>query len=726
MHEKKTIAFYHNDIGKVIVRTLHTPYSYNLPIPSGRIKKRLYDHDSDSYNYITYEKDFMTFDIETTTICPEEYKLFQKGLIKHTDENPYSFMYIWQACLNEDVIIGRTWEDFIYFFDLIKERYNLSDTNRMVVYVHFLSYEMQFIQSFLNIYDLFAKDIRKPLKFMCDHGFEFRCSYFLSNMSLRKFCENSESCIHKKIKDEFVYDILRTPSTELTDLEYGYVYCDVKGLHECIEDRLKKDTLATIPMTSTGYVRRDMRKSMMKNKKNRDLFLDLRLDLHLYELLKDIFRGGDTHASRFYAGMILHGDIDSYDFKSSYPFIELTECFPMSKWYEYPYYEKGFKTVKYLYKDFFNKKKNDFEKTIQKYCVIAVYEFSNIRLKNDSCSTYIDIGHVRKYCNMRGDNGRVLAADYIEYPMTEIDFKIICDLYYFDEVIISDIWYAKKGKLPAELKDVVRKYFYKKTEYDGIEEMFYEYVKSKNNLNSTYGMMVSAIIHSYITCVNGNWKEKKPEEEEKVEQLNKYYDNKNSFLPYQWGIYVTAYARLRLHYLRNECEKINRDSPIYWDTDSLKFFHDDNFIEIINKYNKGVISLNESAVKPNGEKVYLGTFEREKGYKTFKTLGAKKYIVEKKDGTREITVAGLGKEKGLKYLENLALKKGKDIFELFSIGTVIEDSGNLNAFYNDNTARHYIYVNGEKILTGSNVAMLPSSYEIGVTKEYYEIIAKNL
>ena len=52
-------------------------------------------------------------------------------------------------------------------------------------------------------------------------------------------------------------------------------------------------------------------------------------------------------------------------------------------------------------------------------------------------------------------------------------------------------------------------------------------------------------------------------ESEYEEKLQKYYKSRNSFLPYQWGVWVTAYAQAELFEL-GKCCKI----WIYSDTDS--------------------------------------------------------------------------------------------------------------------------------------------------------------
>ena len=62
--------------------------------------------------------------------------------------------------------------------------------------------------------------------------------------------------------------------------------------------------------------------------------------------------------------------------------------------------------------------------------------------------------------------------------------------------------------------------------------------------------------------------------------------------------------------------------------------------------------------------------------------------------------------------------------EDFKIGKVFVDSGRLTAYYNDDLERKTITVNREQIVTGANVCLLETTYELGVTDEYYGVIKK--
>ena len=202
-----------------------------------------------------YINQLLTFDIESTTIeC----------------EKPYGFMYAWQMCIENRVIFGRTWQQFIAFIKALVIAQRVSPANKLVIWVHNLSYEFQFIKNFFEWDNVFAKDSHKVLRAETKDGVEFRCSYFLTNKSLYKFCSGAKSHLYcKKDGEKFDYKKIRTAETPLSPYENEYRFFDVRGLSEALEDLLIDDNLATIPMTSTGYVRRNCRNAMRKNPKNR-------------------------------------------------------------------------------------------------------------------------------------------------------------------------------------------------------------------------------------------------------------------------------------------------------------------------------------------------------------------------------------------------------------------------------------------------------------------------
>ena len=184
---------------------------------------------------------------------------------------------------------------------------------------------------------------------------------------------------------------------------------------------------------------------------------------------------------------------------------------------------------------------------------------------------------------------------------------------------------------------------------------------------------------------------------------------------------MTAHARKRLQDIIN----ITGMGTLYCDTDSDKCqILDDSVIDKINELNKQTIIIAEqyrAYAVVNGKKIYMGVYEEEDPYDEFKTYGPKKYAYTI-NGELHITIAGVNKKYGAMDLGTI------DNFKLGYKFNKIYDgvsSGGNAVWYNDCPV-HYITVNGEKILTGSNIAVLPSEYTLGITEEYLELLDFNI
>ena len=640
---------------------------------------------------VNYYNVSAAFDIESTTIEPE------KDIEGNYIENPYGFMYHWQACIKGNVVFGRHWEDFILFLQKLRSHLNLGTTYRLVIYVHNLPYEFQFMKDFIQIDSIFAKDKRKPIKVVSD-GIEFRCSYSLSNRSLDSFCENSHLCTHHKLSGDFDYNKIRTCNTELTELELGYCYNDVAGLCECIDTLLEEDTITTIPLTNTGYVRREFRDAMRNNKLHKE-FMKARINAHEYEMLRRCFRGGNTHANRYLAGQILE-NVYSFDISSSYPSSIAMDYFPMDK----------FTAV-----TLDSQAKLDYYTS--RYCVVLDVSFYNITLKERKPVPYIDIAHCYRSSNIKNDNGRVLAADFIQLTITNIDLDIIRSMYDYDGLVVNEAMYAERGKLPVELRNKMMEFYIAKTQLKGVEDREYDYMKSKNRLNSTFGMMVTDLAHSVVeyNTETMEWSENQPDTES---ALNDFFQNRNNFLWYQWGVFVTANARKRL---QDMIDKVGMD-VVYTDTDSIKFINKEHIaqFEAMNEIRVQQAETNDipAYCDRDGERYYLGTWDNDGNYDRFKTLGAKKYaydITKKGKQSLHVTVSGMSKTKGAEAIGCL------ENFEI--TGKPLKNVGRTTSWYNDEKP-HEITINNATFLTASNIGILESTYTLGITNEYYELLCE--
>lgn len=561
--------------------------------------------------------------------------------------------------------------------------------------------------------------------------FEFRCSYKLTNMSLKQFTSKMKVEHQKLSGEEFNYSEKRYPWTELTENELEYCINDVLGLVEALDALMARDgdTLQTIPLTSTGYVRRNAKRAMKDGSVHHNFVHSILPDIDVYRALVEAFRGGNTHANRFYAGDIVE-NVHSADRSSSYPAVMCNCEFPMSV--------------------FTPLLKNDLNPGYIARCINIRHKalllrigIKNLRLRDPywGCP-YLSKDKCRKCQDVVDtfDNGRILSAHYIETTITDIDLKIIMEEYK-GEIIFLQGWYASYKKLPQGLVNEVIKYYKDKTELKGVEGQEIYYDKAKSLLNSLYGMMAqNPVKRSLLFKQVGDWEEDTSLSDEEL--LGK--SNEKAFLAYQWGVWVTAHSRYALERGIRLVQESEGADFIYCDTDSVKYTGTVDWTG----YNMDRIAeCNESgalATDPNGITHYMGVFETEDlkdtgyAYRYFKTLGAKKYAYVERQietwkekikvgdteytyrkvgpGRTHCTIAGVNKEKGGAELD---LYGGLSAFDE---GFIFRDAGGTQAVYNDTPSVGSVVIEGHVLPITSNIAILPSEYTLGITGEYERII----
>ena len=147
------------------------------------------------------------------------------------------------------------------------------------------------------------------------------------------------------------------------------------------------------------------------------------------------------------------------------------------------------------------------------------------------------------------------------------------------------------------------------------------------------------------------------DESETIEDLMEKYHQKG-WLPYQWGVWVTSYARLKLH------EGIwcitDPHDFLYCDTDSVKYLGDyeENFKKLNDKY----LDPELSAPDRHGNMHYIGIYEDDGEYRQFKTLGAKKYCYVDMEDQLHVTISGVNKKKAPAELKNIKRFKEGFVF----------------------------------------------------------------
>ena len=504
----------------------------------------------------------LSFDIETTSFISE-----------YSEKT--AIMYIWTLGINGYCFIGRTWEKFISTLEYISKELNLNIENRIIIYVHNLAYEFQFMRKHFNWYKVFSIDVRKPIYAITDTGIEFRCSYILSGYSLARLGKNLTKYKVEKLEGYLDYSKIRHSKTDMTKEELSYCVNDVLVVMAYIQERIDIDgDITQIPLTKTGYVRKYCKskclgKGKRKNRQYINLMRSLSIEDDEYRQLKRGFQGGFTHANAFYCGKVLK-NIYSYDFTSSYPTVMLCEKFPMSK-------------GELIEID----SQETFERNISLYCCLFDVEIVGLEsvLYFENYISYSRCWGVR---NAVINNGRIVRADKLFTTITEQDFLIIQKFYKWDSFRIANFRRYKKAYLPTEFIKPIIELYQNKTMLKGVEGSEYEYMQSKEMLNSCYGMAVTDICRDEIIYAD-DWKIEKADISKAMDKYNRSFGR---FLFYPWGVWVTAYARRNLFTGIIECGS----DYVYSDTDSIKFKNGDSHIKYIEEYNSNIIQKLQMAM----------------------------------------------------------------------------------------------------------------------------------
>lgn len=610
-----------------------------------------------------------------------------------------SFMYIWQFQAGKDATVtGRSWKEFTLFMKRLRTACEKGEY--LVIYVHNLSFEFQFLSGIYRFKpdEVFAVERRKILRCDMFDFAEFRCSYLHSNMRLETYLDKM-GVAHAKVEG-FDYNKVRYPWTKLTADELLYCVNDVRGLVEAItiEMQADGDNLRTVPATSTGYVRRDVKAAMKLV--NWGWLKSIMPDPELYRMLREAFRGGNTHANRYYAGQILHG-VSSYDRSSSYPSVQINGQFPMRRFI----HVKPPITLQ-LY---------DHLTVTRKKAVIMRIALTNPRLRDPMTGCpYLAADKCRSLLRPAKDNGRILSADYLETTVTDVDFRIIEKQYRYDEIQILSLAYSRYGSLPQVLKDCVISYYKGKTELKGVAGQEIYYTKSKNKLNSVYGMSAQDPVKRSAVYDFGEWTE---DDTDWTDLLEK--SNRKGFFPYQWGVWTSALARAELQ----KAIDLAGDNFVYCDTDSVKYLGEIDWTA----YNTDMQAQSEKngayADDRKGRRHYMGVYEPDDGYPaTFATRGAKKYVTLHPDGRLEATIAGVSKrEDDGRISGGMELAAAGGIERFLDDVFIFRDAGGNDLAYYDGKPEK-VCIGKKRLTLGRSVTIRESTYNLHDTQEYKDLL----
>lgn len=587
------------------------------------------------------------------------------------------------------------------FVECVTNMHGRMHGDKTIIYWHNMSYDWVFLRKFimqkwgtpdkqLNIKSHF------PLFINFNNGVIFKDALMLAQRKLEKWAEDLD-VEHKKAVGCWDYDKVRNQNESFTHDELHYIENDTLAGVECLQKTMQTlhKHIYSIPYTATGIPREAVR-TIGKEYHARDMFKRIVPDFFIQQMLEKVFHGGYTHANRFRISITVKGKIICLDFGSSYPFVMLTEKYPMEKFA--PLEENV--TPDFIIRN------------AEQYAYIFKLIMMKPELKRKDEPMPVLQMSKAKSINAIEDNGRILQAEMVEIYTNEIDLQIICEQYKF-KGLCTDVYYSEKGYLPRWFTDYVFKCYQDKCTLKDGDPVLYSIAKSK--LNALYGMTVQKPVKQMIDEDYQTGAYAVNKEIDDAELYEKYVKKYTSILPYQWGVWVTSYAFKNLHTL-GKC--VAPDGIwLYSDTDSCYATKwDMDKVEAYNQSCRNKLKVNGyDCVTIGDRQFWLGVAEVDGVYSEFRTCGAKRYVCryadipkyripDEKGRTKanklKITVAGVPK-KGVDCL--------KDEINNFHRGTVFdgETTGKLqHTYYYE--ADTWIDKNGNE--RGDSIDLSPTTY----------------
>ena len=410
-------------------------------------------------------------------------------------------------------------------------------------------------------------------------------------------------------------------------------------------------------------------------------------------------------ASYVYVGDIVE-NVGHCDFTSSYPCRQMLDQFPVGKPYEAGCISSF----------------EEYDMITAEDCCVAVFRFTDLGIIPGITAPYIPSSKAIYSKGVLKLNGKVVAADELVIALTELDLKWIRKQYTFETVEISNAILFRRGELPAWFKQEVMKWYRNKCTLKKADPTLY--MASKALLNSLYGMTATAIVRDQYKC-DENLIIVPDHDKTDEKQIEDYYKSRKSFMPYQWGVYTTAYARDALHTL---IEMIGYKNFLYCDTDSVFYKDGPEARQAIEEYNAGIRARSIAAGAYVDDDNILGVATDEGHIKRFRALHAKCYAYEDDSGELHVTIAGVPK-KSIKWKDGqpVTMTNAQELGSLENLqdGFTFRHNGGSRVIYLEDEPRietingHVTELASAAIIEDIDKTISDTMYTIG---ENYEIL----
>ncbi len=577
------------------------------------------------------------FDIETS-----EYE---------TNNEKFTFMYLWQFALNEMAVHGRTWNECVDCLSKLRDELGLKIDHRLVVYVHNLSYEFTFMQHIDGIYftvesdyDFIAREQHDIIKLIVNDVFEFRDSNAYLEMSLAKLGE-----MISLPKLELDYSVVRTSSTVLDKHTIEYGERDVLILTKFFLAESKNyGSIGKMPLTLSRKVKRLIQANVRDfgtyavAKSQNDHALDV-----LQKLIA-AYCPPFSYSQSVYNDIVVD-DVSHDDISSFYPAIMCFEKFPSGKFERVDVIPESIEDVitMYKYKPF-------------------IIQLSITKLKNKYPRfAYLSRNPEWRMLNVKYLDHRVLSADAAIVTVTDIDFRNILQYYTYDKIDILEICAAKRYVwLPEYIsRTVVQLYNDKRIAKKHIKNIqnverreptlqeYADYERIKSMVDRISGIFVQRPL-KFVYTINTDTHDIVRSDEEMY-----IASESDLFVNYAWGVWLTAYARDLMSKIfsaanleLDDGKYLNNDNIMYSDTDSVNYQSTNTSVtNIIADYNNNVNEKLKKFCNRHPDFAFyddlqeLGKFDRQH-YKKFKCCQLKRYAYVTDNDDFVTVVAGLSRD----------------------------------------------------------------------------------
>ena len=663
----------------------------------------------------------------------------------------FAFIYLWGFAVGEVVAYGRTPAELIDYIHILRGELRLAIDFRLLVYVHFLKYEFQFLKHYLTIeeHDFIARSSHEPLRILCNDCIELRDSYTYTEQPLEIM--GREIGLPKV--DGFDYDVMRTPETPLTEQELFYQECDVLILTRYFTRESNfYGGISRIPLTATQRVQRVISAELDRYSQqikwrvyNQQLNPADERERAVLHLLHIAFFGGFNYCNRLHAGETIK-QAYGVDIDTSYGAQCLFHRFPRKRFKPLPTMAGGVVPPGML-EDIINGRGHYKDKALLITCEFEGLEarIPEVAFLPIYCKNYLYRSLERKR-SMKSKH--LTSCEHVETCLTDIDFRLVCKWYKWREIKIHSILGSMYAPLPEyvlqAIIDMIAQKKATKSELQEVEkfrpiteEERAEYTRIKSFVSRIYGLFVKDPLRMDYTYDKNSGSVRPVGIHGAADETD---GKKKRFAPvlYQWGVWVASWARHEILSVIEQLAAIGGTDRngilwnrriLYSDTDSVKWYKiGAEALEVVNAYNlKKQKRLEDFCTRRKISADWLrglGELEFET-YTLLRAVGMKQYA-EVKKGRFDYHIAGLPRMDFVKQKDGTTKNRGCTYFDkwenpadkiehLTDSLTIPAEESHLNAtiFIDDERAADVIDRDGKKVHVSARSCILL------VAKEYH-------